>query len=151
MSRRPFGLFSRRPRRAAKSKKSTQLARPKIAPKAHQPIPGVKDLNAKFFPFESAWFLEKDGHLLNPCGPGNWPPQPGIVLSPGLSTVLFEGRCQPRQYIPVGREIGVVKKSIPMYGKPTVIVTITTGERYRVYSMIYSPNQGFKHAEYAGS
>lgn len=151
MSRRPFRLFSRRPRRAAvKKKKGTQLARPRIAPKAHQPIPGVTDLNAKFFAFQSSWFLQKDGLFDNPCGPDAWPPKPGVVLSPGLVTVLFEGRCDPPQYIPEGREISHVKASLPMYGKPSVIVTTMGGKKYRVYSMQYSPSQGFKHVEYTG-
>lgn len=150
MSRRSFRPFSRRPR-GTSAKKSTQLARPRIAPKDHQPIPGVKDLNAKFFSFQSSWFLEKDGYIDNPCGPGSWPPKPGIVTSPGLATILFEGRCEPKQHIPYGREIGYVKSSIPMYGKPTVIVTLTTGDKYRVYSMVYSPTQGFMHAEYTGA
>lgn len=152
MPRRAFRLLSRRPRRAAKSKKSTQLARPKIAPKAHQPIPGVTDLDAYYLGKQSLWFLQQDGIVPNVCfeSDSSWPPPQGAVLAKGMKNVLLKGRCGDGFDMPP-QQIAGVKDVLPMYGKYSVLITLINGKRYRAYSMRYSPNQGLHNSKYNGS
>jgi len=143
--------MAKRPRRVGRrlrARKIKQLSAIKITPKAHQTIPGVSDVEAYYFGHQSLWFLQKHGLIPNVCfNSDSLPPPQGAVIAKGMKNVLLKGACGPGTK---SQQIAHVKESIPMYGKHSVLVTLVNGKKYRVYSMMYTPNQGLYNTKYAG-